>query len=89
MTESLQPTSGSLSAKIIRACPSHPTCPLTCKSRAVEDLGELASFSTIPQPTLPNPNVGVKTGRPSEPGSGLRERVTEWLEHLTHRGGPP
>lgn len=45
MTETPQPTSGSLSAKIIRACPSHRVCPLTCKQRLVEDLGEIASFS--------------------------------------------
>jgi hypothetical protein len=44
MTETPQPTSGSLEAKIIRACPTHRDCPLTCKQRRVEDLGEIASF---------------------------------------------
>jgi len=46
MTESdaRQIQSGSLSAKIIRACPTHKTCPLTCRERRVEDLGELAHF---------------------------------------------
>jgi hypothetical protein len=45
MTETPQPTSASLSAKIIRACTVHMTCPLTCQERQVEDLGEIASFS--------------------------------------------
>lgn len=44
MTESLQPTSGSLSAKVIRACTVHTLCPLTCPRREVEDLGEIATF---------------------------------------------
>jgi len=43
---SLQPTSASLSAKIIRACTVHRTCPLMCAQRRVEDLGEIASFSS-------------------------------------------
>lgn len=44
MTETPQPTSGSLSARIIRKCPTHDHCPLDCKFRQVEDLGEIASF---------------------------------------------
>ena len=48
MSETPQPTSGSLSAKIIRACPVHKTCPLTCKQRRVEDLGQIATFSEKP-----------------------------------------
>ncbi len=46
MTDAPQPTSGSLEAKIIRACTVHRTCPLTCRERTVEDLGEIASFVT-------------------------------------------
>jgi hypothetical protein len=38
------PLVGSLSAKIIRKCPTHRDCPLTCKQRQVENLGEIASF---------------------------------------------
>jgi hypothetical protein len=41
-----QPTSATLSAKIIRKCPTHSDCPLTCKQRRVEDLGEIASCTT-------------------------------------------
>lgn len=45
MTESPQPTAGSLSAKIIRACKDHGnTCKLDCPRRQVEDLGQIASF---------------------------------------------
>ena len=45
MTESRIPVAGSLSAKIIRACARHSgKCPLDCKYRKVEDLGEVASF---------------------------------------------
>lgn len=44
MTDAPQPTSGSLSAKIIRACPTHDHCHLDCKFRQVEELGEIASF---------------------------------------------
>lgn len=72
MTDSQLPTAGSLSARIIRACPMHKTCPLTCPRRPVEDLGEIASFgppdSAAPSPSLPR-------------------RIGGWLEHLTHRGG--
>jgi len=39
------PVAGSLSARIIRRCPTHRDCPLTCKQRRVEDLGEIASFT--------------------------------------------
>lgn len=38
------PVAGSLSAKIIRACPKHTDCGLECPERQVEDLGEIASF---------------------------------------------
>jgi len=44
MTESEIPVSGSLSARVIRACPKHPACGLDCPERHVEDLGEIASF---------------------------------------------
>lgn len=55
MTDSRQPTAGSLSAKIIRACARHTgKCPLDCKYRTVEDLGEIATFST---PTGDQPPV--------------------------------
>lgn len=67
MSDAPQPTSGSLSAKIIRACTRHTTgkCPLDCKYRVVEDLGEIASFRT----TLPDPSEGLKTGKqPPERG---------------------
>lgn len=52
MTDTPQPTSGSLSAKIIRACPVHQTCPLTCRERRVEELGEIASF--VLEPNAPS-----------------------------------
>jgi hypothetical protein len=38
------PQSGSLSARVIRACPTHAACALECPDRPVEDVGELASF---------------------------------------------
>jgi hypothetical protein len=41
-----QPTSGSLEARIIRKCTVHKTCPLTCKQRRVEELGQIATFDT-------------------------------------------
>ncbi len=44
MTAAPEPTSGSLSARIIRACPVHTQCPLECPERTFEDLGEIASF---------------------------------------------
>lgn len=52
MTESPQPTAGSLEARIIRACTHHAdsTCSLQCKYRQVEDLGEIASFSVQDHP---------------------------------------
>lgn len=46
-----QPMSGSLSARLIRACREHAQCPLDCPSRQVEDLGELASFDNRPMVT--------------------------------------
>ena len=46
MSDAPQPTSGSLEARIIRKCPSHTDCPMTCKHRQVEDLGTIASFDT-------------------------------------------
>jgi hypothetical protein len=39
-----QPSHGSLSGRIIRACPVHAECPLECPERQVEDLGDIASF---------------------------------------------
>ncbi|HYW88426.1 MAG TPA: hypothetical protein VFB50_11685 [Chloroflexota bacterium] len=44
MTHGWAPQSGSLSARIIRACPMHADCSLECSERTVEDLGEVASF---------------------------------------------
>lgn len=45
MTSSDQPTSGSLFAKIIRACQVHANrCSLECPERRVEELGKIASF---------------------------------------------
>jgi len=65
MTDSPQPTAGSLSAIVIRACREHgPTCEL---HRTVEDLGVVASFGFVdtsvpippsaaePQTPLPEP----------------------------------
>lgn len=66
MTDTPQPTSGSLSATIIRACTKHKNCPLDCPRRKVENLGEVAAFSTpAPEP-------------PSSPS--LRARFTTWLK---------
>ena len=45
---SLQPSSGSLHAKVIRACTAHAQCPLECPERKVEDLGKIASFDNTP-----------------------------------------
>lgn len=39
---------GSLEAKIIRACPTHRLCPLTCTQRTIEELGTIASFDLRP-----------------------------------------
>lgn len=44
MTDTPQPTTGSLEATIIRKCPIHRDCPLTCRQRPVEELGTIASF---------------------------------------------
>jgi len=45
------PVSGSLSAKVIRACRDHGNkCKLDCPRREVEDLGEIASFLSTPEP---------------------------------------
>ena len=44
MTHGSVPQSGSLSARVIRACPTHAECPLDCPERQVEDLGEIARF---------------------------------------------
>jgi hypothetical protein len=49
MTHGEVPTSASLSARIIRACPEHKRCSLECPKRSVEDLGEIASFDTSRQ----------------------------------------
>ena len=39
-----QPVAGSLSAKVIRACPEHVQCALERPKRTVEDLGTIAHF---------------------------------------------
>lgn len=50
MTRAPQPTSGSLSARLVRACLKHNNkCALNCPRRKIEDLGEIASFRA-PQP---------------------------------------
>lgn len=77
MTESLIPTSGSLSAKIIRACSRHSgKCPLDCKYRKVEDLGEIASFG--PSASLPDPTEGLTTGE-SPAVTGLVSRIAHFF----------
>lgn len=45
---SRQPTAGSLSARVIRACQVHKTCSLECPERKVLDLGVIASFDNGP-----------------------------------------
>lgn len=69
MSDAPQPTSGSLEAKIIRACNKHQNkCQLDCPRRKVEDLGQVASFRT-----LPNPTEGLTTGhQPPERGFSWR-----------------
>jgi hypothetical protein len=67
MTDAPQPTAGSLEARIIRKCPSHTTCPLTCKQRRVEELGTIASFDTREE-RLP-PSIIQR----------LKEGVSQWL----------
>ncbi len=48
MTETPQPTCGSLEAKIIRACRDHGNkCKLECPRRQVEDLGQIAGFESV------------------------------------------
>jgi len=44
VTDAPQPTSGSLSMKIIRACRQHADCPLDCPDRRTLDLGVVANF---------------------------------------------
>jgi hypothetical protein len=44
MRPSAVPQSGSLSLKVIRACPTHAECALECPERPVEDLGRVAGF---------------------------------------------
>jgi hypothetical protein len=78
VTETPQPTSGSLEAKIIRACKRHTgTCSLQCKYREVEDLGQIASFDA--QQTV------LMYGNPQPT---FRERLGQWLRDITHPGGP-
>jgi hypothetical protein len=48
VSDSQQPVAGSLSMKVIRACPEHADCPLECPKRQVEDLGEVAGFDNRP-----------------------------------------
>lgn len=67
MTETPQPTSGSLEARIIRKCQVHlNTCPLTCAERRVEELGEVASFDH--QAAVP-PSIAQR----------LKEGLSSWL----------
>jgi len=73
MTDAPQPTSGSLEARIIRACTVHRTCPLTCKQRRVEELGTIASFVT------PRSDTGERT---------WRQKFVTWMQQASHsRGG--
>jgi hypothetical protein len=44
MIDSQIPVSGSLRARIIRACTVHAQCSLECPERRVEDLGQVATF---------------------------------------------
>lgn len=60
--EAPQPTSGSLEARIIRKCPTHLDCPLTCKQRRVEDLGEIASFDSREESVPPSIVQRLKEG---------------------------
>jgi len=48
MTSAPEPVRGSLSARVIRACPEHQECALDCPRRTVEDLGEIAHFAETP-----------------------------------------
>jgi hypothetical protein len=50
MPSSRVPVAGSLSMKVIRACPTHRDCGLGCAERTVEDLGTVASFDTRSKP---------------------------------------
>jgi len=43
VTPSEVPVSASLSARVIRACPTHAQCPLECSERTIEDLGTIAN----------------------------------------------
>ena len=58
---------GSLEARIIRKCPAHRDCPLTCKQRRVENLGTIASFDTRVE-SVP-PTIVQR----------LKEGVSQWL----------
>jgi hypothetical protein len=44
MMQGRVPQSGSLSARLIRACPAHAECDFECPERLIEELGELAGF---------------------------------------------
>lgn len=68
MTDAPQPTAGSLEAKLIRKCPVHDSCSLTCPRRPFEDLGEIASFDTRAA-SLPPPSITQR----------LREGLSSWL----------
>jgi len=46
MTDARVPLAGSLSARLIRACPEHVQCELDCPHRQVENLGVIAHFDT-------------------------------------------
>jgi hypothetical protein len=62
MTDAPQPTSVSLQARIIRKCPVHPTCSLTCRERKVEELGEIVSFDSTDESAPPSIVQRLKEG---------------------------
>jgi hypothetical protein len=70
MTDAPQPTSGSLEARIIRACTIHRTCPLTCKQRRVEELGTIARFAAHHEEFDPVPPSILQR---------LKEGLSAWL----------
>ena len=82
MTHSSIPVSGSLEAKVIRACQKHRNkCELTCPRRTVEDLGQVASFHASSEPSE---GTQLMYGNPQPT---FRERLSMWLRDITHPGG--
>jgi len=71
MSDAPQPVAGSLEATIIRACTVHHMCPLTCKQRRVEHLGEIASFDL----------------RSRETERGWRQKFLTWMQQASHSTG--